>query len=354
MAALKHCILSVFLIFVLFPFSSLNAADSEKTYSFEELVKKERLAIVNIRSKEVEKKGNSPLKDYFRLGKYLKPEVKEGSLGTGFIIHASGLLLTNYHLFTPPPTYEEVGEIRIFLANGESFSAKIIGKDKKIDIALLQIEGGADFSSVTLGDSERLEVGEWVMAIGNPFGIEELISVGIVSGTGRMLGTGPYDHFIQTDAVIHAGNTGGPLYNIRGEVVGINTIVAISGHGIGFAAPINRVKKVIPMLQAHGKITRGWLGVVIQSLNRDLARAFELPNARGALVSEVMAGSPAEDGGLFRGDVILKFDGKVVQKMQDLPTFVAETAVGKNVPVDLIRDGKALQIQIKIRQLEEE
>ena len=353
MAALKYCISSVFLLLFLFPLTPLNA-DFEKNYSFEELVKKERLAIVNIRSKEVEKKGNSPLKEYFRLGKYLKPEVKEGSLGTGFIISSSGLVVTNYHLFTPPPTYDEVGEITIFLANQKSFSAHIIGKDKKIDLALLQIEGGSDFDTVNLGDSEKLEIGEWVMAMGNPFGLEELISVGIVSGIGRVLGSGPYDHFIQTDAVIHAGNTGGPLFNIRGEVVGINTTIATSGHGIGFAAPINIVKKVIPMLKTHGKITRGWLGIVIQGLTRDLVRAFHLQNDQGALVSEVMPGSPAEAGGLLRGDVILKFDGKAVRRMSDLPALVAETPIGKSVPLDLVREGEVLQLEIKIHQLQED
>jgi len=355
MADFQHLIASVVLVFALFPVSCLNAADKkEKVYSFEELVKKERLTIVNIRSKEVERNGNSPLKEYFRLGNYLKPEAKEGSLGTGFIIHASGLVLTNYHLFTPPPTYDEVREIRIHLADQQSFSARILGKDKKIDIALLQIEGGTDFDAVVLGDSEALEIGEWVMAVGNPFGIEALISVGIVSGTGRVLGAGPYDHFIQTDAVIHAGNTGGPLFNIRGEVVGINTTVGSSGQGIGFAAPINMIKKVIPMLQTHGKITRGWLGVVIQGLTPDLAQAFQLPDDRGALIAEVMPGSPAEAGGLLRGDVIVKFDGKRVKRMNDLPTLVAETPISKRVPVDLIRDGEALQLQITIRQVEED
>ncbi len=190
-----------------------SAAEPPRNYSFQEIAKKERAAIINIRSDAVAREGNSPLKDYFRLGKYLKPELKEGSLGTGFIIDPSGLILTNYHVLAPPPRYHIVDEITIHLADGRAFPANVVGADKKLDIAILQIKDDKPFPSVALGDSTILNIGEWVMAIGNAFGLEETITVGVVSGKGRVLGAGPYDQFIQTDAVIHAGNTGGPLYN---------------------------------------------------------------------------------------------------------------------------------------------
>ncbi len=342
-------------IFVFFLFSSrFSYAGDQQTYNFKTLVNQARQSIVSIRSEEVAKEGTSPLKDYFRLGKHLSSEVKEGSLGTGFIIHPSGLILTNYHVIAPPPRYNVAKGIRVQLSDQRVFSAEVIGKDEKVNVALLRIKGENPFPRVIFGDSEHLDIGEWVMAIGNPFGIEESITVGVVSGMGRSLGAGPYDHFIQTDAIIHAGNTGGPLYNIRGEVIGMNTTVGSSGHGIGFAIPINMVQQILPMLEKDGKVIRGWLGVMIQTITRDLARAFKMENDKGALVAEVMQGSPAREAGLLRGDVIVKFDGKEVVKMHDLPTLVAVTPVGKRVVIDLIREGEALQLDVEIRLLEEE
>lgn len=330
-----------------------STAAPPRNYSFQDIAKKERAAIVNIRSDAVARAGNSPLKDYFRLGKYLKTELKEGSLGTGFIIDASGLVLTNYHVLAPPPRYDIVEELTVHLADGRVFPAKVIGTDKKLDIALLQIKDDNPFPSVALGDSLRLNIGEWVMAIGNAFGLEETITVGVVSGKGRVLGAGPYDQFIQTDAVIHSGNTGGPLYNLRGEVIGISTTVSMTGSGIGFAIPINIVKQVLPMLRQEGKITRGWLGVMIQTLTRDLARAFRFKTGEGALVSDVMQRSPAESAGVKRGDIVVRFDGKPVKKMHDLPTLVAHTPVGATVLLDVIRNGRPLAIEITIERLEE-
>lgn len=330
----------------------LRAEDAPQSYSFKELVIKERPSIVNIRSEEIARNGGGPLKDYFRLGKHLSPESKNGSLGTGFIIDAAGLVLTNYHVIAPPPQYHEAKEIRVRLFDQREFSAKIIGRDKKTDVALLQIEGGGDsFSPVMLGDSKGIDIGEWVMAIGNAFGIEESISVGVVSGKGRVLGAGPYDQFIQTDAVIHAGNTGGPLYNIRGEVIGMNTTVSVTGYGIGFAIPINVIKNMLAMLENDGQVTRGWLGVMIQSLTRDLAKVFKLEDDQGALVSEVMPESPAKAAGIRRGDVILSFDGKDVKKMHDLPTLVAETPVGKTVSIDLVREGARMRMDVTLRAM---
>ncbi|MFQ5588511.1 MAG: S1C family serine protease [Nitrospiria bacterium] len=329
----------------------LRAEEAPRTYSFQELVAIERRTVVNIRSEEVARNGGGPLKDYFRLGKHLSDKVKNGSLGTGFIIDSTGLVLTNYHVVTPPPRYQEARGIRVRLFDGREFPAKVIGRDKKTDVALLRIENGGRLFAVTLGDSEGIDIGEWVMAIGNAFGIEESVSVGVVSGTGRVLGAGPYDQFIQTDAVIHAGNTGGPLYNIRGEVIGMNTTVSVTGYGIGFAIPINVIKNMLSMLENDGQVTRGWLGVMIQTLTPDLARVFKLDDKRGALVSEVMPKSPAKDAGLQRGDVILTFDGKTVNKMRDLPTLVAETPVGKTVSIDLVREGQRMEMDVTVRAM---
>ncbi len=341
------------LFFLLLAFSPLRAEEAPRNYTFSELVHKEKGAIVSIRSAKLLKEGGGPLKDFFSLpGDRLKPEIREGSLGTGFIIDASGLILTSYQVIAPANRPAE--EIIVRLSDRREFPARVIGKDAKIDVALLRIEGGGAFTSVILGDSDRLEIGEWVIAIGNAFGLEETVTVGVVSGVGRTLGTGPYDSYIQTDAAIHAGNSGGPLFNIRGEVIGVNAAISASTQGIGFAIPINMVRKILPALEKEGKVTRGWLGVLIQQLTTDLAKAFKLNDDQGALVSEVMKESPAEQGGIIRGDVIVEFDGKKVGLMHELPTLVAETPVGKTVPVHVIRDGAPLQLKVKILQLKEE
>lgn len=353
MMTVRSTILPLF-IFVFFSPFPLFAEESPRTFTFSELVKREKNAVVHIRSSRIAKEGGGPLKDFLRHGDRLKPEVKEGSLGTGFLIHPSGLILTNYHVIAPPPRNRVAEEITIRLTDRREFPARVLGKDQKIDVALLQIEGSAPFPAVSLGDSDLLEIGEWVMAIGNPFGLEESITVGVVSGMGRALGAGPYDNFIQTDAAINPGNSGGPLYNIRGQVIGINAAVNSSGQGIGFAIPINMVKKILTSLEKEGKVTRGWLGVMIQELTVDLAKAFNLEDDQGALVSEVMKSSPAEAAGVVRGDVIIQFDGKKVGQMHELPALVAETPVGKTVLLRLIRDGAPIELKVKILQLKED
>jgi len=342
-----------FLAFFSLSLPNLSAEETSPSYTFKALADIGRRSIVNLRSSELEEAGGGPLKDFFRMGDYLKADLKAGSLGTGFIIDSSGLILTNYHVVAPEPWNRVLEGISVRLSDGRAFPVRVIGTDEKLNVALLRIEGEAPFPSAVLGDSEGLEIGEWVMAVGNPFGIETSVSVGIVSGTGRVLGAGPYDHFIQTDAGIHAGNSGGPLLNLRGKVVGMNAAVRSSAQGIGFATPINMLKKILVSLEKEGKVTRGWLGVMIQSLTRDLARAFQLDEARGALVSQVMKESPAEQAGVLRGDVIMKFDGKEVGKMHDLPSLVAETPVGKTVSLSLIRKGRPLALRVKIRRLEE-
>lgn len=341
------------LVFSLFSVPTLSAEEPPRSYTFSALAEIGKRSIVNIRSSEVAEEGGGPLKDFFRLGDYLKAELKAGSLGTGFIIDPAGLILTNYHVIAPQPRNRVAGGMTVRLSDGREFPARVIGTDEKLDVALLRIEGEEAFPSAVLGDSARLEIGEWVMAVGNPFGLETSVTVGVVSGTGRVLGAGPYDHFIQTDAGIHAGNSGGPLLNLRGKVVGMNAAVSSSAQGIGFATPINMLKKILTSLKKEGKVTRGWLGVMIQSLTRDLARAFQLADERGALVSQVMKESPAEQAGVLRGDVIMKFDGKEVGKMHDLPSLVAETPVGKTVSLALVRKGTPLEFRVKIRRLEE-
>lgn len=345
--------LSLLLSFTLFAISPLQAAETPRNYTFAELVQKERAAIVSIRSAKLAKEGGGPLKDFFSLpGDRLNSEIREGSLGTGFFIDPAGLILTNYHIIAPANRLAE--EIVVRTSDRREFPARVIGKDAKTDVAILRIEGTGPFTATILGDSDRLDIGEWVVALGNAFGLEETVTVGVVSGIGRALGTGPYDSYIQTDAAINAGNSGGPLFNLQGEVIGINAAVGASAQGIGFAIPINMVRKILPALQKEGKVTRGWLGVMIQQLTTDLAKAFKLSDDQGALVSEVMRESPAELAGLVRGDVIVEFDGKKVTQMHDLPAIVAETPIGKTVHVRVIRDGAPLQMKVKILQLKDE
>jgi serine protease Do len=248
---------------------------------------------------------------------------------------------------------EDADQIKVKLANGKEYDGKIVGRDPKTDMALLKIEGASDLHPLKLGNSDDLKVGNWVMAVGSPFGLEQTVTAGIVSAKGRVIGSGPYDNFIQTDASINPGNSGGPLINMKGEVVGINTAIIASGKGIGFAIPINMAKEIAPQLEQKGHVTRGWLGVGIQEVTPELAKSFGLNEKKGALVAEVFSNSPAEKAGIERGDVILEFDGKEVADSKDLPRLVASTQVGKSVTIKLSRDGKVLDRQVKIGEMEE-
>jgi len=274
---------------------------------------------------------------------------QQRSLGSGFVISADGHILTNYHVV------KGADEITVKLADGRTFSAELQGGDSKLDLALLKIDTGDEKLPVsTLGSSETLKVGEWVMAIGNPFGLAQTVTVGIVSAKGRVIGAGPYDDFIQTDASINPGNSGGPLFNSRGEVVGINTAIVAGGQGIGFAIPIDIAKDVIAQLRETGQVVRGWLGVMVQSMTKELAASFGLEDARGALVTEVTAGSPADRAGIQRGDVILSVNGKPLDEMNDLPRQVAALPVGEQARVTIYRDGKERQLKVKIGRLSDE
>ncbi|MFQ5442318.1 MAG: DegQ family serine endoprotease, partial [Thermodesulfobacteriota bacterium] len=276
-------------------------------------------------------------------------EFKRQSLGSGFIINKDGYILTNNHVI------ENASEIMVTLSgHKQDYKAKVIGRDKNLDIALIKIEASKDLPVVTLGDSDKLEVGEWTLAIGNPFGLGGTVTAGIISQKGRIIGAGPYDNFIQTDASINPGNSGGPLFNMRGEVVGINTAIVAGGQGIGFATPINMAKDVLLQLKEFGHVTRGWIGVGIQAVTPELARSFGLKEAKGVLVSSVTPGDPADIAGVKTGDIIVAFDGKPVKELNDLPRVVAATPPGKKIKLKVIRDGREKTLFIKVAKKKEE
>ena len=272
---------------------------------------------------------------------------KQQSLGSGFIISADGYILTNDHVV------DGADEITVKLSDGREFKGELRGLDPKLDLALIKIDAGEDLPVARLGDSDGIKVGEWVMAIGNPFGLEQTVTVGIVSAKGRVIGAGPYDDFIQTDASINPGNSGGPLFNVQGEVIGINTAIVAGGQGIGFAIPVNMAKQIIPQLRDEGYVTRGWLGVTVQALTKELADSFGLENTHGALVTEIIKDSPADEAGLQRGDVLLTYDGEPIAELNDLPRLVAGTAVDKVVKVKIFRDGQERVVKVKIGKMAE-
>jgi serine protease Do len=281
-------------------------------------------------------------------------EFETRSLGSGFIINKEGYIVTNNHVV------ENAKEIVIALSNEKDYKAEVIGRDKKTDLALIKIDAEEDLTVVPLGDSDDLEVGEWVMAIGNPFGLAETVTAGIVSAKGRVIGAGPYDDFIQTDASINPGNSGGPLFNLRGEVVGINTAIIATGQGIGFAIPVNMAKELLPQLKEKGRVIRGWLGVGIQRVTSELAKSFGLEEAKGALISQVFKGTPAvfkgtpaDRAGIKQGDIILEFDGKEITEFGDLSRTVASAPPGKTVEIKVFRDGKVLTLETTIDEMEE-
>jgi serine protease Do len=292
---------------------------------------------------------NNPFGDFFGPFSEGNPprSFEQKGVGSGFVMSRDGYVLTNNHVV------EDADQIKVKLANGKEYEGKIAGRDPKTDLALIKIEGVSDLHPLRLGNSDDLKVGSWVVAVGSPFGLEQTVTAGIVSAKGRVIGSGPYDNFIQTDASINPGNSGGPLINMKGEVVGINTAIIASGQGIGFAIPINMAKEVAPQLEQKGHVTRGWLGVAIQEVTPDLAKSFDLKEKKGALVSQVVSGGPAEKAGVEQGDIILRFDGKEVSSSQDLPRIVASTPVGKTVTLEISRNGKVIDRQVKVGELEE-
>jgi serine protease Do len=264
---------------------------------------------------------------------------REHSLGSGFIINKDGFIVTNDHVVRDAET------IQVKLSNESVYIGKVIGSDPKTDIAVIKINAKEPLPAAVLGDSNKLQVGQWAVAIGNPFGLDRTVTVGVVSATGRSnMGIETYEDFIQTDASINPGNSGGPLLNVYGEVIGINTAIVATGQGIGFAIPVNMAKQVITQLINKGNVSRGWLGVSIQTVTEDMARSFGLPKAYGALVNDVVAGGPAAKAGIKQGDVITGFDGQSVKDVRQLQRLVGETPVGKRAEIELYRDGKALKV----------
>ena len=274
-------------------------------------------------------------------------EARRGA-GSGFVIRKDGIVLTNNHVV------EHAKEITVALSDGRKLPAKVLGRDPKTDLAVLKIDSKEPLPVVQLGDSDGLAVGDWVVAIGNPFGLDNTVTAGIVSAKGRAIGQGPYDHFIQTDASINPGNSGGPLFDEHGNVVGINTaIFSQSGGniGIGFAIPINLAKQLVPELEEKGHVTRGWLGVSIQKLTPELAESMATDGSQGALVAGVTPDSPAAKAGLQPGDVIRRWDGKPIDEPGTLSMLVAGTAVGRTVPIEVRRDGKAKDLEVTVAKL---
>jgi serine protease Do len=336
--------------------------------SFAPLIEKYQNTVVNISTKTDPKPAlaknlpqippelkGTPFEHFFggMMDGMPKQRRPQSSLGSGVIVEKDGLIFTNYHVV------KGADDILVKVDGySREFKAELIGSDPKNDIALLKIDAeGKDLPVAPLGDSEKMRVGDWVLAIGSPFGLSSSVTAGIVSATGRNINQGPYDDFIQTDAAINPGNSGGPLFNSDGQVVGINTaILTRTGgyQGIGFAVPINTVQLIADQIKEHGRPIRGWLGVQIQTVTTELADALELDNPKGALVAEVMPESPAAKGGLKSGDVILSFDGVSVKKMNDLPKQVAETAIGKSVKVLVRRGEKNKTLNVTIEELEEE
>src|SRR5262245_59220074 len=321
-----------------------------------QIAKELKPAVVNVSTKRVE--GGTQTKSPFGQGdpfeQFFKqfgeqPRRSVRSMGSGFIINATGQILTNNHVV------DGATEISVKLSDGRELLAKVMGRDPKTDLALLKVEA-TGLPTIPLGDSTALKVGEPVMAIGNPFGLEQTVTTGIVSATGRVIGQGPYDDFVQTDASINPGNSGGPLINARGQAIGINAaIFSQTGGsvGIGFAIPSNQAKTVVTQLAETGKVSRSWLGVSIQSLSPELAKGFGLGEAKGALVSSVTDESPAVKAGIKAGDIITEYDGKKVTRTEDLPRLVAETPAGREVPVTVLRDGKPLTLRAAVARLDE-
>lgn len=328
--------------------------------SFAELADRLSPTVVNVKVTKVLQTGfqgpemhgapfGDQLGDFF--GRFFEqmPQTPRGypsqGAGSGVIISEDGYILSNNHVV------EGAKEVSVTLSNQKEYPAEVVGLDPKTDLAVLKIKAPKDLPTASLGNSEHLKVGDWVVAIGNPFGLNHTVTSGIVSAKGRVIGAGPYDDFIQTDASINPGNSGGPLFNMKGEVVGINTAIIPQGQGIGFAIPVNTAKPLIPQLVEHGQVTRGYLGVNIQTITPDLAKALEVTEQNGALVADVIADSPAQEAGIERGDIIINFNGHDIKDSRDLPAKVAATPVGEEVELTVLRDGKEKQLQVSVGEL---
>ncbi len=333
--------------------------------SFADLAQKLLPSVVNISTTQViegrqgpelpQLPPGSPFEDFFKeffdRNQPQQRSRRATSLGSGFIISKDGFVVTNNHVI------QDADEIKVILQDDTRLTAEIVGRDPKTDIALLKVKTDKDLAAVEFGNSDKSRVGDWVVAIGNPFGLGGTVTAGIISARGRDINAGPYDDFIQTDASINRGNSGGPMFNLDGRVIGINTaIFSPSGGsvGIGFAIPVSTAEPVIRQLKEHGEVKRGWLGVHIQAVTEEIAETLGLETAEGALVASVIKDGPAEKAEIRPGDVILEFNGRPVPEMRALPRIVADTEVGKEVEVVIWRDAKKVTIMVAIGELDEE
>jgi serine protease Do len=356
----------VFALSLVHPAANLWAmpwGQSTTPESFSTLAETVSSAVVNISTVKTIKGGGpvlhhfyqspqgdqDPFKDFFEkfFGDEQQREFKQRSLGSGFIIDKDGYIVTNNHVIA------DADEIKVKLNSGKEYDAKIIGRDPSTDIALIKIKADSNYSVVNLGDSDALKVGEWVVAIGNPFGLEHTVTAGIVSAKGRVIGSGPYDDFIQTDASINPGNSGGPLINMKGNVVGINTAIISGGQGIGFAVPVNMAKGVIKQLKKEGEVTRGWLGVGIQDISDEMSEYYGVKGKKGVLISEIFPGDPADKAGIRTKDIILEINGEKIETSRELTRIIAGFHVGEAVKIRILRDGKEKTFTVKIAKREE-
>jgi serine protease Do len=370
MSKFKSALLILFLVstpVALFGFGSVHAQSEEVTMvpaNFSKLAKVARPGVVNIRTERTMKGGGrvyrhffgdpfggqrNPFEDFFGpYGEQPQREQRQQSLGSGFIIDKEGFIVTNNHVI------DEADEIKVRLANEKEYDAKVIGRDPKTDLALIKIEDAKELQPLPLGDSDKLEVGTWVVAIGSPFGLEQTVTAGIVSAKERVIGAGPYDSFIQTDASINPGNSGGPLLDLQGRVVGINTAIVASGQGIGFAIPIAMAKSIVDQLKDKGEVTRGWLGVGIQDLTPELAEYYGLEARKGVVVTQVFEGDPAAKAGVQKNDVIIALDGQPVSTGRELSAIVANRAVGDKTKITLLRGGKEMTVTATVAKREDD
>ncbi len=332
--------------------------------NFSKLAEMAGPAVVNIRTVKTIKGGGpvfrqfqrgprgreNPMDDFFErfFGENVPREFKQPSLGSGFIIDKKGYVVTNNHVI------EDADQIKVKVADDMEFDAEVVGRDPNTDLALLKIESEKDLPVLTMGNSDELKIGQWVVAIGSPFGLERTVTAGIVSAKGRVIGSGPYDDFIQTDASINPGNSGGPLLNMKGEVVGINTAIIASGTGIGFAIPVNLAEGIIAQLKSEGEVTRGWLGVAIQDLTSEMAEYYGLKDRKGVLVADVFKGDPADKAGIQAKDIIIEVNDEMIETSRQLTAMIASLQVGETAKVEVFRNGKKKTFSVKLAKRSDE
>jgi len=368
----KPLVFIVLLVFGIVALSSFNPASGVETNdrtllsfpeSFNKLAENSSPAVVNIRTIKTIKGGgrvfrqfkkgpfgkNDPFNDFFDrfFGEERPHDFKQRSLGSGFIINKDGYIVTNNHVV------ENADKIEVILKDEKEFDAEIVGRDVNTDLALIKIKPDRDLPVLLFGDSDALKVGQWVVAIGSPFGLEHTVTAGIVSAKGRVIGSGPYDDFIQTDASINPGNSGGPLINMQGKVVGINTAIIAGGSGIGFAIPINLAKNIVDQLKTSGEVIRGWLGVGIQNISKQVAEYYGIKSKKGVLVTEVFPDDPADKAGIEPQDIILSINGIEVGTSREITSMIADLGVGETVKIKALRNGKTRTFSVKIAKREE-